>query len=151
MAWMRSSSPSRCAPGLRPERRVLGCRHLRHRRCRCCRRPGPPLRLDLGCRGRRLPGLRQQRRDHRGQGTAASFFVRLYKLSDYPPGLWFDESNIGLMANRILELPSYRPVFIGDGLEQPGLHFLLVAASMYLFWSNRLRARNIPTAAARSQ
>lgn len=56
----------------------------------------------------------------------AALFLRLYKLADYPFGVWFDEANSGLTALQVLEDPTYRPIFV-SAIYGPSLYIYLVA------------------------
>ncbi|MEI6221808.1 MAG: glycosyltransferase family 39 protein [bacterium] len=65
--------------------------------------------------------------------TTCAFILRVFNLSHIPSGLWFDESNNGLSALEILKNANYRPIFIGEGHEQPGLHFMILAIFIKIF------------------
>lgn len=53
--------------------------------------------------------------------------LRLYRIDNLPYGLWRDEARHGMIALRMLEDPSYRPVYIArDGVNMP-------AAGLYPF------------------
>lgn len=40
--------------------------------------------------------------------------MRLYRFVEWPPGTWYDEAAAGLLALRMVEDPSWRPVFPGS-------------------------------------
>jgi uncharacterized membrane protein len=62
-----------------------------------------------------------------------------------PWGVWFDEAQNGLVAQRILNDPSYRPVFIGDLSQLPALFFYVFAVFIKLFGANIVAIRLVPT------
>lgn len=57
----------------------------------------------------------------------AGLFVRLYDLPGLPFGTWYDEADFALQAQRILQDPAYRPLFI-DSIHGPAHYTYLVAA-----------------------
>ena len=75
------------------------------------------------------------------------FFYRLYQLNSAPWGVWFDEAQNGLVAQRILNDPNYRPVFIGDWSQLPALFFYVFAVSIKFLGLNILAIRLVPTIA----
>ncbi|MCG8347910.1 MAG: glycosyltransferase family 39 protein [Chloroflexales bacterium] len=74
--------------------------------------------------------------------TALALGLRFYHLDTLPLGLWRDESRHGLLAMRIWNDPSFRPVYIVGGADLPALLFYLMAPIVGLFgphpWSARL-------------
>ena len=54
--------------------------------------------------------------------------MRLWNLAGVPEGVWFDEAQNGLVANRILTDPGFKPVYIGDLTQLPALFFYYIAA-----------------------
>lgn len=40
-----------------------------------------------------------------------ALFIRIYNFSGQPFGIWYDEADAGLEARRILQEPTYRPIF----------------------------------------
>jgi len=68
--------------------------------------------------------------------------LRYYKLADLPFGLWRDEARHGLVGLRILDDPSYRPIYIANRVDLPGLGLYPFAAVLSFFgahvWSMRL-------------
>ena len=62
---------------------------------------------------------------------AAAF--RWYRLDELPPGLWWDEANVGLEAVRILGTPDYRQDFAAGPLHPAYLWFYLTVGSVKLF------------------
>lgn len=69
-------------------------------------------------------------------------FMRFYRLDSLPPGIWFDEADIGLKALRILNEPDYRPVIV-DTTNPPAHIFYLVAFSFKLFGVNIVAFRGL--------
>ena len=57
-------------------------------------------------------------------------FLRLYDLPDFPFGTWYDEADFALQAQRILQEPTYRPLFI-DSIHGPA-HYIYLASSLFL-------------------
>jgi hypothetical protein len=62
-----------------------------------------------------------------------------------PWGVWFDEAQNGLVAQRILNDPSYRPVFIGELSQLPALFFYVFAVFIKFFGANIVAIRLVPT------
>lgn len=58
--------------------------------------------------------------------------LRLYRLDSLPFGTWYDEAEYGLQAMRILQDPTYRPVFEG-AINGPAHYLYLVALSFQWF------------------
>jgi 4-amino-4-deoxy-L-arabinose transferase-like glycosyltransferase len=82
---------------------------------------------------RLLPGWRRLDTVCIGLIVLAALAVRLWQLGAVPEGLWFDESQRGLEALRMLAERGYRPIFAADVLQEPtGLWFLMLP-SMSLF------------------
>ncbi|HEY1011897.1 MAG TPA: glycosyltransferase family 39 protein, partial [Herpetosiphonaceae bacterium] len=67
-----------------------------------------------------------------GGALALAAAARLIGLDAIPLGLWRDEARYGLAALRILRDPSYRPVYLPDGIDYPGLLMYLTAAAIKL-------------------
>lgn len=63
---------------------------------------------------------------------ALATFARLWQLSTFPFGEWFDEAQNGLTAAQILRDPSFRPVFIPETLIPSHFNYL-IALSFSLF------------------
>jgi 4-amino-4-deoxy-L-arabinose transferase-like glycosyltransferase len=74
--------------------------------------------------------------------TVLALGLRLYNLDTLPLGLWRDEARHGLLALRIWNDPSFRPVYVTGGADLPALLFYLMAPIVGLFgphpWSARL-------------
>jgi len=71
--------------------------------------------------------------------------LRLHRIQEIPFGMWRDEARHGLVALRILEDPSYRPVYVAERdpkINLPGFGFYLLAPGIALFginpWSMRV-------------
>jgi 4-amino-4-deoxy-L-arabinose transferase-like glycosyltransferase len=68
--------------------------------------------------------------------------LRFYRIADLPYGLWRDEARHGLAALHILEDPSYRPAYIPEGVDLPGLGMYPFALAIELLgvhvWSMRV-------------
>jgi 4-amino-4-deoxy-L-arabinose transferase-like glycosyltransferase len=54
----------------------------------------------------------------------AALGLRFYRLADLPYGLWRDEGRHGLVALQMLADPSYRPAYIANRVDLPGLGLL---------------------------
>lgn len=63
---------------------------------------------------------------------AAGAVLRLYRLSDLPFGLWYDEAANGLEALRVANEPQYKPVYT-DGVNATGHYLFLIAAAFDRF------------------
>jgi 4-amino-4-deoxy-L-arabinose transferase-like glycosyltransferase len=60
--------------------------------------------------------------------------LRLYQLDSLPYGLWRDEARHGLLALRMLDDPTYRPIYEpAGGVDLPGLGFYPFALALHLF------------------
>jgi hypothetical protein len=74
--------------------------------------------------------------------TGLAFALRLYQLDQLPAGLWRDEARHGLLALRIWQDPSFRPIYVVGGADLPTLLFYLMAPILGTFgphvWSLRL-------------
>jgi len=51
--------------------------------------------------------------------------MRLWNLASTPEGVWFDEAQNGLVANQILTVASYKPVYIGELTQLPALFSII--------------------------
>ncbi len=60
---------------------------------------------------------------------AIGAFFRLYRFDDLPFGIWYDEAEYGLQAQRILSSPEFRPIF--EGAINGPAHFLYLVAGMF--------------------
>ena len=72
---------------------------------------------------------------------------RLHLIGSQPLGVWFDEAQNGLVARRILEDPSFRPVFIGEATQLPALFFYVFALALKLIGHGILALRLVTTVA----
>jgi 4-amino-4-deoxy-L-arabinose transferase-like glycosyltransferase len=54
----------------------------------------------------------------------AALGMRFYQLGDLPYGLWRDEGRHGLVALQMLADPGYRPAYIANRVDLPGLGLL---------------------------
>jgi 4-amino-4-deoxy-L-arabinose transferase-like glycosyltransferase len=76
---------------------------------------------------RLLPGWRRLDTVCLGLILLAALAARLWQLGAVPEGLWFDESQRGLEALRMLAERGYRPIFAAGILQEPtGLWFLML-------------------------
>jgi 4-amino-4-deoxy-L-arabinose transferase-like glycosyltransferase len=66
--------------------------------------------------------------------------VRFWDLDSLPYGTWYDEAENGLVAQRILSEPSYRPVY-EPRVNSAGHYLLLLAASVGLLGSTTAAIR----------
>jgi sugar lactone lactonase YvrE len=74
-----------------------------------------------------------------------ALFVRLWELGEFPFGTWYDEASNGLAAIRILEDPSYRPVYVSSAQTPAHFHYLL-ALSFLVFGPSTAAIRLVPAA-----
>ena len=56
----------------------------------------------------------------------AGLFLRLHELPEFPFGTWYDEADFALQAQRILQEPTYRPLFI-NSIHGPAHYIYLVS------------------------
>jgi len=75
------------------------------------------------------------------------FAFRLYQIGSLPFGVWFDEAQNGLVARRILDDSSYRPVFVAELTQMPALFFYVFAAAIRVIGHGVLALRSVTTAA----
>jgi hypothetical protein len=61
----------------------------------------------------------------------ASWF-RLWRLSEVPPGFWFDEAYNAMDALWMVEARSPQPFFVGNNGREPMLHYLALASMSVL-------------------
>jgi 4-amino-4-deoxy-L-arabinose transferase-like glycosyltransferase len=59
-------------------------------------------------------------------------FVRLYQLDEIPYGLWYDEADNGLQVRRMIQDPTWRPVYVSS-TNLPAHFLYLVLLSFRLF------------------
>lgn len=79
--------------------------------------------------------------------VALAVFFRVNQLTSAPEGVWFDEAMNGLVAQRMLNDPSYRPVYVPAPTHHTALYLYLQAASIYLFGPTVLALRLVATVA----
>ncbi|MCC7366846.1 MAG: glycosyltransferase family 39 protein [Chloroflexi bacterium] len=59
--------------------------------------------------------------------TAVGLFLRLWHIDAIPRGLWFDETQRGIEALRMIAEPGYRPIFAAGILQEPtGLWYFIM-------------------------
>jgi DNA-binding beta-propeller fold protein YncE/4-amino-4-deoxy-L-arabinose transferase-like glycosyltransferase len=75
-----------------------------------------------------------------------AIFFRINQLVVAPEGIWFDEAQNGLVAQRILDDPTFRPIFVADLTQLPALLFYLQALSIWLFGPDIVALRLVSTA-----
>ena len=80
-----------------------------------------------------------------GLGIAFRFF----RLTSAPPGIWFDEAQNGIIADRILNDSHFRPVFITDyyGTNRPALPVYVFAVGIELLGRTILGLRSVSAVA----
>ncbi len=82
-----------------------------------------------------------------GAITLLALALRLAGLDALPLGMWRDEARHGLLALRILNDRSYRPVYVPDVADIPALLFYLAAVPIKLFGAHPWTIRLIPALA----
>ncbi|MGD0879597.1 MAG: PA14 domain-containing protein [Anaerolineales bacterium] len=73
---------------------------------------------------------------------AIAAFMRLYRFDQVPFGTWYDEANAGLEALRIINQPSYLPVF-SQLISMPAHYLYLIALSFKILGVSTLSIRAI--------
>lgn len=68
-------------------------------------------------------------------------FFRLYLIDTYPYGIWADEAENILVAQRIATYPEYRPLFITEASQLPALPFYYYSIFVTFFGANILAIR----------
>jgi len=76
--------------------------------------------------------------------TLLALALRLINLNALPLGMWRDEARHGLLALRILNDPSYRPVYVPNVADIPALLFYLAAVPIGIFGAHPWTIRLIP-------
>jgi streptogramin lyase/4-amino-4-deoxy-L-arabinose transferase-like glycosyltransferase len=59
-------------------------------------------------------------------------FLRLWRFAELPFGTWYDEAENGMQALRILENPTFRPIFVGS-IHAPSHYLYLIVAAFEAF------------------
>ena len=72
-------------------------------------------------------------------------FFRINLIAVAPEGVWFDEAQNGLVAQRILHDPAYRPVFVAELTQLPALMFYLQALAIWLLGPDIVTLRLVST------
>lgn len=74
---------------------------------------------------------------------------RLYLLSSKPFGIWFDEAQNGIIADRMVQDSHYRPVFITEylGTNRPALPVYVYALGVQLLGRDILALRSVSAVA----
>jgi len=62
----------------------------------------------------------------------AALLPRIWDLGDFPFGVWYDEANAGNYAMRIINTPTYRPIYL-DLVNFPSHYFYLMAGLFEVF------------------
>lgn len=76
--------------------------------------------------------------------AGAALFVRLNMLSDFPDGVWFDEGANGLVSLKMIQDPSYRPLYV-DVTQMPAHFNFIIAFLFQIFGVNIGAIRLAPT------
>ena len=79
--------------------------------------------------------------------SALAIGLRLYRLEEIPFAIFRDEARHGLLALRLLDEPSYRPLFLGQPINQPLPYFLVMAAAVKAFGSSLFALRVVSAVA----
>lgn len=72
-----------------------------------------------------------------------AFSVRLWQNDVMPPGLWHDEARVGNVARRVLQDPTYRPIFEAY-IERPLQDTFTAALAFVLFGDTIATLRLVP-------
>lgn len=105
--------------------------------------PGGGGRRREGAAGRAAPGPRTDAQPGAAPGewtnaerlavlatVCIGLFLRLHELPEFPPGTWYDEATAGLEAQRILDDPEYRPLYVA-ALMGPE-HYVYLVSFLFL-------------------
>ena len=103
-------------------------------------------RIRSGSFGEARPGMRQEWLLVLAVSALALGF-RIYSLEEIPFGIFRDEARHGLLALRLLDDPSYRPLFLGQPINQPLPYFLAMAAALRTFGVNLFALRIVSAVA----
>lgn len=72
---------------------------------------------------------------------AVGAFFRLYRIDSQPFGLWWDEAYSGLQVLRIMNDPTYRPVYVAGMAQEPSLFWYLLVPFFRLLGASPLALR----------
>ena len=72
---------------------------------------------------------------------AFALAFRVYRLEEIPFAIFRDEARHGLLALRLLDDPSYHPLFVGPPINQPLPYFLAVAGALKTLGTNLFALR----------
>jgi len=64
--------------------------------------------------------------------VALGIFMRLYRFDEFPIGTWYDEADNGIHALRMLNDPTWRPVYV-ESTNLPAHYLYLVTLSFRIF------------------
>ena len=70
----------------------------------------------------------------------AALLPRIWDLGDFPFGVWYDEANGANYAIRIINTPSYRPIYL-DLVNFPSHYFYLMAGLFEIFGATTFAMR----------
>ncbi|MCC7105989.1 MAG: glycosyltransferase family 39 protein, partial [Chloroflexi bacterium] len=73
--------------------------------------------------------------------TLPALVVRVWQLGAVPPGLWFDEAQFGLYGLRVLQDPTFRPVYLSENAPSPASYWYLMAPFLQVFGRDPLAVR----------
>lgn len=75
--------------------------------------------------------------------TCLALFLRVYHLSEYPYGVWYDEAVNGLKAREMINTPNFRPVFVDN---MTALHLTIYAHALRFFGNTSIDALRLISA-----
>ncbi|HEY0739425.1 MAG TPA: glycosyltransferase family 39 protein [Herpetosiphonaceae bacterium] len=110
----------------------------------------PGMERDTGTSARESAGGRLQPWMLLAGCVVLALGLRLYQLGSVPFGMWRDEARHALLALRILDDPSFRPVYVPDvpiQVDLPALLFYLQAIPITLLGPTVVAARLVPALA----
>lgn len=79
--------------------------------------------------------------------TALAFFMRLYQLDAIPFAIFRDEARHGLVALRLLNDPTFRPIFLGPPISHPIPYFYALAGTFQALGANVFSLRLVSAVA----
>jgi 4-amino-4-deoxy-L-arabinose transferase-like glycosyltransferase len=78
-----------------------------------------------------------------GLSVLSGLVARWYRLDNIPLGLWRDEARYGLLALRILDDPTFRPVYVPGGVDYPALLFYIQALVISMRGADTVSVRSV--------
>ncbi len=105
--------------------------------------------ISPSIRGDRARSVNIPRHERIGLGVVllAAAVLRFYRIGDLPAGLWSGEAQLGLLSERILSDPGFRPVWLAGVVHGSALLLYWQSAALFAFGPTTLALRIVPAVA----